>query len=69
MGVKRDLYARQRVGHLWLVDPEDRRLEAFALGSEGRWVLLGSWFDDAIVDVAPFGGAPMSMGKWWLTEE
>lgn len=69
LGVKRDLYARQHVGHLWIVDPDVRQLEAFALDSEGRWVLLGSWFDDAVVDIAPFSGVPMSMDRWWLTEE
>jgi Uma2 family endonuclease len=68
LGVKRDLYARQGVGHLWLVDPDERRLEAFALDDLGRWVLLGSYFDEAIVDVAPFAGVPMQMAGWWLID-
>ena len=38
---KRPIYARERVGHLWLVDPVDRTLEAFEL-REGEWVLIGT---------------------------
>ena len=34
------IYARERVGHLWLVEPTDRTLEAFELRN-GEWVLLG----------------------------
>ncbi len=69
LGVKRDLYARQGVGHLWLVEPEEHRLEAFSLDEQGRWVLLGSYFEDAVVDVAPFLGVPMAIGRWWLETE
>jgi Uma2 family endonuclease len=32
---KLDLYARHGVPYFWLVDPEERRVEAFALGPDG----------------------------------
>ena len=36
---KRPTYAREGVGHLWLIDPTDRTLEAFEL-HEGQWLLV-----------------------------
>jgi Uma2 family endonuclease len=69
VGPKRDMYARQRVRHLWIVDPDERVLEAFVLGSDGRWVLLGTWTEDATVDVAPFEGTKLSLATWWLRED
>jgi hypothetical protein len=38
--------AREHVGHMWLADPIAKTLEAFHL-ENGRWVLLGTWRDDA----------------------
>ena len=37
---KRPVYAREGVGHLWLVEPTDRTLEAFELDND-QWVLIG----------------------------
>jgi Uma2 family endonuclease len=68
LGPKRDLYAQQAVKLLWLVDPQTRQLEAFALGPDGRWVLLGSWFDDAVVSCPPFEQTPLAMSRWWLVD-
>jgi Uma2 family endonuclease len=45
-------YARERVGHLWLVDPGARTLEVYRLEGEGpdtRWARTGAWADDARV--------------------
>src|SRR5579862_5726601 len=42
---KMPVYARERVGHIWLVDPIARTLEACRLENE-RWVLLGTWRDN-----------------------
>ena len=38
---KMPVYARERVGHLWLVNPIARTLEVYRL-SEGGWLLLGT---------------------------
>ena len=69
LGPKRTMYARHGVGHLWIVDPSTRQLDAFALDPGARWVLLGSWFDDATVEVAPFEGVPLELCRWWLVDE
>lgn len=69
LGPKRDLYARQGVGHLWLVDPEARVLEAFALEADGRWKLLASFVDEQVARVAPFEEIAIALERWWLVEE
>src|ERR671919_2285859 len=50
---KRDIYGAAGVGHLWLVDPRARTLEAFEL-RERAWVLLAAVKDDDEVRLAPF---------------
>ena len=61
---KRPIYAREGVGHLWLVDPVDRTLEAFEL-REGEWVLIGSAKDDEPVTIRPFDAITFSLGDLW----
>jgi Uma2 family endonuclease len=61
---KMPIYAREQVGHVWLVDPLARTLEACRLES-GRWVLLGTWRDDARVRVAPFEAFELELGSLW----
>ena len=61
---KRPVYAREGVGHLWLVDPADRTLEAFEL-HEGQWLLIASVKDDDPVSVRPFDAITFSLGDLW----
>ncbi len=61
---KRPVYAREGVGHLWLVDPADRTLEAFEL-REGQWVLIASAKDDDPVSIRPFDAVTFSLGDLW----
>ena len=61
---KRPIYARERVGHLWLVEPTDRTLEAFELHS-GEWVLLATAKDDAPIRIRPFEAVTFSLGDLW----
>ena len=61
---KRPVYAREGVGHLWLVDPADRTLEAFEL-REGQWVLIASAKDDDPVGIRPFDAITFSLGDLW----
>lgn len=61
---KMPIYAREEVRHLWLVDPIVRTLEAFRL--EGaRWMLLGTWRDDARVRVEPFDAIELELANLW----
>ena len=61
---KRAAYGREQVGHLWLVDPADRTLEAFEL-REGEWVLIATAQDDAPVRIRPFDAVTFSLGDLW----
>ena len=61
---KRPVYAREGVGHLWLVDPIDRTLEAFELRA-GHWTLIASAKDDDPISVRPFDAITFSLGELW----
>jgi Uma2 family endonuclease len=61
---KMPIYAREKVGHVWLVDPRVKTLEAFRLET-GRWVLLGTWEGDARVRVEPFDAVELELGALW----
>lgn len=61
---KRPVYARERVAHLWLVDPTERTLEAFELRG-GELVLIGSARDDEPVSIRPFDAITFGLGDLW----
>jgi Uma2 family endonuclease len=63
-GVKRDIYARAGVSHLWLVDARARLIESFAL-TEGRWLLLGAAQDEAEARLSPFDAVPLELAALW----
>lgn len=59
-GPKRRIYAEAGVGHLWLLDPGDGVLEAFAL-TGGRWLLLGTVQRGEMVELPPFDAVPFAL--------
>jgi Uma2 family endonuclease len=61
---KRDIYGAAGVGHLWLVDPKDRTLEAFAL-RDGAWVLVAALAGDAEVRLPPFEAIGFPLAALW----
>jgi Uma2 family endonuclease len=63
-GEKMDVYAREGVGHAWIVDPLARMLEAFRLERE-KWVRLGTWRDDTRVRAEPFEVFELELGALW----
>lgn len=65
---KLPLYAREKVGHVWLLDPEQRTLEAFRRDGE-RWLLLGTWKDDARVRLEPFDAIELEIDGLWADVE
>ena len=52
-GPKRDIYARAGVSFLWLLDPVEQVLEAYALAA-GQWLLLGTATGGEAVRFQPF---------------
>ncbi len=61
---KMPIYLREGVAWVWLVDPIARTLEAFQ-GESGRWVVLGTWRDEARVRVAPFDAFELELAGLW----
>jgi Uma2 family endonuclease len=64
-GRKMPIYARERVGHLWILDPLLRTLEAYRL-EEGRWVLASTHSGDDVVRAEPFEALELRLARWWL---
>jgi Uma2 family endonuclease len=63
-GLKLLAYAREQVRHVWLIDPEARRLEV--LGLEGpRYVPLATHVGDVTVRAEPFGLLELELGRFW----
>jgi hypothetical protein len=63
-GLKMQLYAREKVRHLWLVDPRTRTLEIFTLAA-AVWVPIQVLKNDATVSAAPFDAAPFKLSRLW----
>jgi Uma2 family endonuclease len=65
---KLPIYARERVGHVWLVDPIVRTLEVLRLtGSE--WTLVGTWAGDERVRAVPFDAIELDLSILWADVE
>jgi hypothetical protein len=64
LGPKRERYAAAGVGHLWLVDPVRRTLDAFAL-RDGAWLLLASLKGPDEVRAAPFDAVAFPLSALW----
>ncbi len=64
-GRKMGIYARERVAHLWLVDPRTRTLEVYRLEG-GRWIVASTHGGDAVVCTEPFEAVELALERWWL---
>jgi Uma2 family endonuclease len=58
------IYAREEVTFAWLVDPLARTLEALRLEA-GRWVILTTAADSALVRVEPFEAIELDLSLLW----
>jgi Uma2 family endonuclease len=61
---KLPLYARERAGHAWLIDPIAQTLEVMRLESE-RWTLMATFAGDAHVKAEPFDAIELDLGALW----
>jgi Uma2 family endonuclease len=61
---KLPIYAREGVRNAWIVDPSAHTLEVFRLES-GKWLVLGTWRDDARVRAEPFEAFELELGGLW----
>jgi len=66
--LKMPIYAREQVGHLWLVDPGMRTLEVYRLEAQ-RWVVLSTHGGNEMIRVEPFAAIELDLDRWWLESE
>lgn len=61
---KLPIYATHAVRHAWIIDPAAQTLEVFRLES-GRWSLLGTHRDEAVVRAEPFDAIELELSALW----
>ena len=64
---KMRIYAREGIGHLWIVDPSNRSLEVHRLEG-GRWVLASAHAANVPIRVEPFETLVLDPSRWWLQQ-
>ena len=62
---KMPIYAREKVSHVWLVDPLQRTLEVYRLQGQG-WFLVCSHGDSENVRAEPFEALEIDLSRWWF---
>ncbi|NJK33275.1 MAG: Uma2 family endonuclease [Deltaproteobacteria bacterium] len=62
--LKLPIYAREGVGHIWLINPRLRTLEALRLEG-GRWLNIGNYSDEQEIRVEPFDAIVLPLGVLW----
>ena len=61
---KLPIYAAAGVKHAWLVDPLLHTLEVLRLERD-KWLIVGTWSDDAKVRAEPFDAFELELGLLW----
>lgn len=62
---KMPVYLRERVGHVWLINPPHRTLEVYR-HEDGRWVAAGVFGQDQVARIEPFDAVELNLAKLWL---
>lgn len=62
--VKAPIYAREKVGHVWLVDPLLQTLEVLRLDGPG-YRIASVWRGDAVVHCEPFETLELRLSDLW----
>jgi len=63
-GVKLDIYLRERVGHVWLVDPIAETLEIYRHGG-AHWIRQAMHTGSATVRAEPFDAIELELARIW----
>lgn len=71
-GRKMRIYRREKVGHVWLLDPSARTLEVYALatvqtpaGERTRYTLVDTFDTSAKVQAEPFDAIELDLATLW----
>jgi Uma2 family endonuclease len=65
---KMPVYARERVEHIWLVDPLQRTLEVYRLEGQ-HWMVVSTHGGEESIHAEPFAALELDMSRWWLEPE
>jgi Uma2 family endonuclease len=63
-GAKLRIYRRERVGHLWFVNPTERTLEVYRLSGD-LYAHVETFEDDAVVRAEPFDAVALRLAVLW----
>jgi Uma2 family endonuclease len=61
---KMRIYGEAEIPFLWLIDPRQQMLEAFALRG-GLWTVVGGWSAGDTVVAPPFEAIPFAVARLW----
>ena len=61
---KMQIYQKEQVRHYWLVDPDEKTLECFAL-RDGLYALVASGMEDEVVEHPDFKGLAVDLAVLW----
>lgn len=64
---KMPIYARERIEHVWLIDPVLNTLEVYQR-NDSRWTLLNSYEGNCLIRAAPFDAIEIDLGALWLPD-
>jgi Uma2 family endonuclease len=64
---KLPIYAREKVDHVWLIEPVAKTLEVYLRQGNG-WFLLNTFAGNDKIRAAPFDAIEMDLGSLWLPE-
>ncbi len=62
---KMSIYAREKVPHVWLVDPAVRLVEVYRRDGV-LWTRVGVYGDDDVARMEPFEAVEIELKRWWL---
>jgi Uma2 family endonuclease len=62
------IYAREQIGHAWLVDPGAHTLEVLRLEA-GRWTILDTHAGSEVVRAEPFADIGLDLASLWADEQ
>jgi Uma2 family endonuclease len=63
-GKKLVVYARERVSHVWLINPVSETLEVLTL-MDGRWTLVATHVGAVVVRAEPFDAVDLDLSTLW----
>jgi Uma2 family endonuclease len=62
---KMRIYAREGIGHLWLVEPILRTIEVYRF-KDGAWMVAAVHEGDAPARIEPFDAIALDVTRWWI---